>query len=182
MCDPVTLAAATFAVTATSSIVGFQGAQQAAKANELAANITAGQSANELGRRATEIDAAQGQNTFNSIVEQAKAQGRISASASDMGTGAAVTQTLQNQSANEIGRAAAVDELNSRNQRLQLGDMRMRSEFDRQSQINSVPTPSPLSLALGIAQAGVSSVDTYTSLGGSLPGTSTGSRLKKKAA
>ncbi len=181
MCDPVTLTAATFAISATSAIVGFQGAQQAADANERAANVTAAQTANELGRRATEIDAAQGQNTFNSLVERAKAAGRISASASDLGTGAAVTQTLQNQSANEIGRAASVDQLNSRNQRLQLGDMRTRSEFDRISQINSVPAPSPLSLALGIAEAGVSSLGTYSDLGGRLPGGSA-SRLKQKAA
>jgi len=166
MCDPVTIAVATFAVSSASAIAGFVGQQKAADANERAANVTYAQTSNELGRRATEIDAAQGQSTFNSIVERAQAQGRISASASDMGTGVAVTQTLQNQSANEIGRTASVDELNSRNQRLQLGDMRTRSEFDRVSQINSVPRPSPLSLVLGITKSALSAGSSYQQAGG----------------
>jgi hypothetical protein len=161
MCGPIAIAAATFAVSAASQIAGFIGQKQASEANERAANISYGQSENELGRRAAEIDAAEGQNTFNSIVERAQAAGRISASASDMGTGAAVTQTVSNQSANEIGRAAAVDQLNSRNQRLQIGDMRTRASFDR---------PSALSLVLGLAGSALGAGKTYSDLGGRLPG------------
>lgn len=174
MCGPLAIAATTFAVSAASSIVGFIGQRQASEANERAANISFGQSENELGRRAAEIDAAEGQNTFNSIVERAQAAGRISASASDMGTGSATTTTLSSQSANEIGRSAAIDQLNSRNQRLQLGDMRTRAEFDRVSQINSVPRPRALSLVLGIAGAAASAGGTYADLGGRFPGGSSG--------
>lgn len=170
MCGPIAIAATTFAVSAASQIVGFIGQKRASEANERAANIGYAQAQNELGRRATEIDAAEGQSTFNSIVERAQAAGRISASASDMGTGAAVTQTLSNQSANEIGRAAAIDQLNSRNQRLQLGDLRTRAEFDRVSQINAVPRPSALSLALGITQSALQAGSAYSSAGGRLPG------------
>lgn len=167
MCDPVTItAAATATVAAISTTAGFMGAQQAAKDNKTAANLTAANSFNDLSARGRQIDQQNSENILSNLIDAHAAQGAISASASAYGTGEATTQQLSNAAQFAAGRNAEIDQLNSDDQRLQLASDRVGVGMRRQSQINSKLAPSGLSLALGYAQDAIGGVNEYHSLGG----------------
>lgn len=166
MCDPVSIAVTTAAVSALSTTVGFIGQRQAAKANEQAANVSAAQQHNELGQRAVQVDAQQSENTVNALIERAAGQGAISASASAFNTGVSTTTQRSNAADFALGRSLSIEDLNSENQRQQIGNEHTGVELERVSQINSVQKPGALSLALGIGEAGLKGANAYSNAGG----------------
>jgi hypothetical protein len=166
MCDPVSIAVTTAAVGAASSYMGFQGATQQAHANANAANLQASSTYNALGEQEGQIDAQQSENTVSALIDRAKAQGSISASASSFGTGGSTTTALANAADNEAGRALSVEDLNSQSQRLQVQNQLQGADITRRNKIASMPAPSPLTLVLGMAKAGLQGTSAYTSAGG----------------
>lgn len=170
MCDPVTIAAATFAVSAASSVMGFEGETQRAHLNANAANMQGANTYNALEQQRGQIDAQQSENTVSALIERAKARGAISASASSIGTGGSTATALETAADNQAGRALSIENLNSDNQRLQVRNQIQASDIQRQNKINSVLAPSPLSLVLGLAKAGLQSASAFTSAGGSFGG------------
>lgn len=166
MCDPITLTAATLAVSAAGTTMAYVGQKQAAEANEHAANLTAANTYTDLSQRAVQADAAESENILSALIDRTAAQGEISASASAFGTGEATTTQLGNAADFAAGRAGSIDQLNARSQRVQLAAERTGVGIRRQSQINSVMAPSALSLALGFAEDGLGAANTSTQLGG----------------
>jgi hypothetical protein len=174
MCDPVSIAATTAVVAAASSVMGFEGAQQASQANEQAANLSASNTYNALQEQEGQIDAQQSENTVSAVIGRAQQQGRISASASSFGTGGATAEELGNAADNTAGRALSIEDFNSASQRLQVQNQLQSSDIARRNKIASVPAPDPLTLVLGIAKAGLSGTSAYTSAGGRFSGGSSG--------
>lgn len=166
MCDPVTLAVTAVGVSAATTGLSFLGQQQAAKSNAQAANVTAANSYNDIGRRGVQIDQQNSENILSSLIDRTAAQGAISASASAMGTGVATTDQISNAAAFGAGRNASIDQLNSDNQRGQLTSDRTGVSLRRQSQINSVQGPSLIGLGFQLAGDTLKGASTYTSLGG----------------
>lgn len=170
MCDPISMAAATTAVSATSAIMGFQGQNQQAALNQQEANLGYAQSANEAGEQAVQIDQQQSENTMNAVINRVSAQGRISASAASMGGGAESTAAQANAAAFAAGRQLSVENINSAGQRLQVQNELISADDKRRSQIASVQKASPLSLVLGLAKAGLSGASAFGSAGGQFGG------------
>ena len=166
MCDPLSIGIATATVGAASSIMGFEGANQASHANANAANLQASNTYNALGEQESQIDAQQSENSVSALIARTQAQGRISASASSFGTGGATTAELSNATDNEAGRSLAIENLNSQSQRLQVQNQMQGAEITRRNKIASVPAGNPLSLVLGIAKAGLQGSSFYASTQG----------------
>jgi hypothetical protein len=120
MCDPVTIAVTTAAVSAASSIMGFEGADAACPTqNANAANATYANSYNALEEQRGQIDAQASENSVSALIDRVKAHGAISASASSMGTGGATSKELANAADFDAGRSLSIENLNSQGQRLQ---------------------------------------------------------------
>lgn len=178
MCDPVSLTAATFAISAATTGLAFQGQREQAKGARTAANLSYAQGQNELGQRNVQIDAQQSENTVQALINAAAERGAISASASDMGMSASTTKRLENAAANEAGRGLSIQDLNSDNQRLQSANLSIGQNIERDSTVRANKGPGLASLALGIAGDAVGAAGTYSKLGGKLPGTGTSTKTK----
>lgn len=172
MCDPVTatIAAASTALSIGSTIMGHQGQKQAAADNRRAANVNFSQRTEAIDAQRVQLDQAMSEDVFERAIAQASAQGRIAASASDMGMGAQGLQQQRQVSSFEAGREFSIAAVNDRNQREQLQREMRGAETERVSQINQVKPPSTLSLLLGIGKAAVQGASTYSSLGGKFGG------------
>lgn len=166
MCDPVSIAAATAVISTASATMGFVGQQQQYKSNAQMANITAANTYNGQQEQSAQIDAQQSENTVNAIVQRAQGEGVISAHAGAFGLSGSTTSRLSNAVDFASGRQLSVEDLNSSDQRLQMQNVMVGTDLTRQAQINSVAQADPLSLALGVAKAGLSGTSAYTSAGG----------------
>lgn len=172
MCDPISLAAATTAVGSASSVLGFAGQNQAAQANKTAANLAYANTGNQVAVRGAQIDQQQSENTVQAMIDRVTAQGRISASASSMGGDAATTARTENAADFASGRSLSLEDVNSQNQRIGNAQTMTNAFYTRQSQENQVLPGNPLSLALGLAKAGLGGASAFGKLGGQFGGTS----------
>lgn len=177
MCDPVSISVANAATAAASAIMGFEGANSMSHANANAANLTASVQYNGLSEQAGEIASQQSENSLTSLINRARTQGSISASASALGAGGSTAQEEANAADVASGRSLAISDLNSSFQRLQIQNELTGSDVQRQNKIASVPAGNPLSLVLGLAKAGLQGVGSYEQAGGRFGsgGSSTGS-------
>jgi hypothetical protein len=166
MCDPVTIAVTTAAVSAASSIMGFEGATQQSHQNANAANATYANTYNALEEQRGQIDAQASENSVSALIDRVKAQGAISASASSMGTGGATSKELANAADFDAGRSLSIENLNTQGQRLQVQNQLGAADITRRNKIASMPAPSPLSLVLGLAKAGLQGAGGYEQAGG----------------
>jgi hypothetical protein len=166
MCSPVALAGVTGGVQAASSVFGFMGQNQAAKLNTQAANLGYANNINALNTQATQINQQQSENTVSSLIDSVAARGRISAAAGSEGAGGSSTASQMNAAEFSAGRNLAVEDLNSQNARVQNANQRSGADLQRRSQIASVQPASPLSLVLGLANAGISGAKQFSEAGG----------------
>lgn len=166
MCVPIAMAAATTAMSAASSIMGFIGQNQASQENKEAANLGYAATANESAEQATQIDQQQSENTMNAVIARVASQGRISASAASLGGGAESTTAQQNAAAFASGRDLSVEDINSEGQRLQVMNQLNAADMRRRTQIASVQPASPLSLILGLGGDALKGATEFSQLGG----------------
>lgn len=146
MCDPVSMGAASAGMGAVQSVMGFMGQTQAARSNAQAANASYMNTYNSEQQQASQVDRRQSENTVTSMINAAAARGRVSASASSMGADAASTTQMVNAADFDVGRALSIEDVNSEDQRVQIGQQLTNANIERQSQINQVVKPSPFSL------------------------------------
>lgn len=155
MCDPISLAVASVAVSAASSVSGYVGQRQAAKAQEMAAQdaYIANQAALDVQQQQTNEQASQ---KMSERVRQAMIErGRLRALAAE-GMGGQSTARLEG----EIDLATATDmaviernrSMNEAQAQLQKRGMRAQS----QGAINASQRPSPLGLAIDLAGTALS--------------------------
>jgi hypothetical protein len=166
MCDPMTIALTTAAVSATSSVLGFDGQQQASEANAHLANQQAANQYNSLEAQRGQIDASQSENTVSAIVDRASREGAISAHAGTFGLGGSTAGRLENAAAFDVGRSLSIQNLNAQSQRGQNAADLTGSRLEQQTRINSMPKPSALGLVLGVAKAGLQGTGAYMNAGG----------------
>jgi len=166
MCNPMFLAAASTAIGVVRAGAEYVGGRKLASAQELAVNQTAAEQSNVLARRDVQIGAQASEDRVNAIINAVAAQGRISASASSMGSDAATVAQMSNAEAFKAGRGASIQDLNTQNALAENQQARRNNELERVSKINTIQKPTPLSLVLGIAQAGLQGANTYYATGG----------------
>lgn len=161
MCDPITIGAATAALSIATTTVGYIGQGQAYKANETAANINYARDQDAAGRQQVQLDKKASENSFDTAIAQLQAEGDIAASATDRGLGtSSIVQSL-NASMFGIGRQATAESINDRSARQNIAESRTDAQVRRQSQINSLSKPSSLSLVLGIGQGALAGANAY---------------------
>lgn len=170
MCDPITaiavLSTATAAVGVASAVSQYQGQKEAYSDNKEAANLGYAANENVAAQKGMQISQEQSQNTLQAAIARAKAEGRVSASASSFG-GTYTTAARDVAGVDfQVGQQLGVANINTQNQRLALADQETSNWYDRQNQINSVAKASPAQLGIGIASAALQGASTYKSLGG----------------
>jgi multidrug efflux pump subunit AcrA (membrane-fusion protein) len=165
VCDPVTIGIATAALAVGGAVMDHVGTNQAYHANELAANLNYAQQSNTLGRKAVELDQAKSEDAADTAIATARAQGEISASASDQGLGAPSVSSALHASMFGIGRQASIADLNDANARAQIAAERQGANLSRQSQIASKSRSSLLQLGLGVGGGILKGVSAGTAAG-----------------
>jgi hypothetical protein len=166
VCDPLSLAAASTAVSGASSVMGFVGQGQAAAANARSANYAYAGTYDTEQQREAQIDQQQAGNTVQAAIDRTVAEGRVSASASSFGGDRQTAIGEVNSVANQNERALGTENINSENQRTQVATDLTGAELERQSQINRVQPESPLALGVGLAGDAAQGAATYSKLGG----------------
>lgn len=166
MCSPGALAAGQAAVGIASAVAGHIGQKQAYKANREAAQYNFANRFNASETQRVQMDQERSEKAFDTAIAAVQAQGRIAASASEMGLSAGAAQQGFNSEMFGLGRQASVDDANDANQRVQLANERRGADIARISQINSVSKPSALGLVLGIGKAVVDAGTSYKQMGG----------------
>lgn len=168
MCDPMTMAAATFAVGAVQQVTQYAGEKQAYSANKVAANLNYANQSDILGQKRVELDQQKSENALDTAIATVQAQGSVAASAASLGMSSASIVGALHADMFGIGRQAGAENTNDQNQRLQLANEQRGADLTRVSQIASVSKPGLLDLGLGIGAAALKSVGTYSTLGGKL--------------
>lgn len=152
MCDPVSLASATWAVSQVATVAQYVGGQRRADDQLHAANRTFAQQNNEAALQRTQVDARQSEDSVDALIKAQVAQGRISASAAALGSDAATVAQQSNAADFDIGRGLTLANANADNTRLGIQQGLAVGEQQRQNTIGNIQAPGPLSLALGIVQ------------------------------
>lgn len=143
---PEGLASVSPIIGMASDVLGFVGARQQESANRTAANQNYFDRISALNDQGNQIDAAASERSVDQIIEEAAAQGRISAGSQALG--ASSVARLQNTTSQELSRGRAVADLNDQNSRRQLGREKRGADIERISAINRVQRPSVAALAL----------------------------------
>lgn len=166
MCNPIALAAVAGGMQIGQQVLQYQGQQQAYAANKTAANLNYANRITTIGEQKAQLDEKQSQTKFDEAIQAAKSEGSVINSASTMGLAPSSLVHALNTTDFGLGQTSSVEDINDRNARLQLGNEATGAEIARQSQINSVTNPSPLSLILGIGKAGADAGSSYYQMTG----------------
>lgn len=166
MCDPVSIAAISGGMAIGQQVLQYKGQQQAYDANKTAANLNYAQRLTTIGEQRAQLDEKQSQTKFDEAITAAKSEGSVINSASSMGLAPSSLVHALNTTDFGLGQTSSVETINDRNARLQLGNEATGAEISRQSQINSVTAPNPLSLILGIGKAGADAGASYYQMTG----------------
>lgn len=166
MCDPITIAAATFAVGAAQQVSQYAGEKQAYAANKTAANLNFANQQDILGQKRVQLDQQRSENALDTAIATVKAQGSVAASAASMGMSSASIVGALNADMFGIGRQYSAEQTNDQNQRLQLANESRGAAISRESQIMQVSKPGLADLALGIGGAALKGASAYSTAGG----------------
>lgn len=161
MCDPISIAGITTAVSAMSSVAGFIGQSQAAKQNKALAQDSFNETANSLSEQRVQINAQASEDAVTANIDRAQSLGRISATMGSLGGDYATTQAAGHAADFAVGRNLSIEQLNTQNKLAQNTDELVGADLQRQAKIASVPPPSPLSLVAGLGKAGLGGYDAY---------------------
>ncbi len=163
MCDPVSMGILTFAVSGVQAA-----AQYSAKREEATTNANNSVEAwkdqqTQLTQREMQEQDALRQKQTQQNIEEAQARAEVQTSAAAAGVSGISLDNLLS----DVGRRAAtnrqVEKTNTDMIFSQLRQERKGTNSQAQSRINSVASPSPLSLIAGIGSAGISGYNSYIS-------------------
>lgn len=166
MCDPVTMGVIVASTSAISAGLAFGGKQEERATNIADANAGYANTFNSIQTQAGELDTQRSENAVTAMINAAASRGHISASASSMGADAATTTAMANAGDFDVGRDLSLKNVNTENQRVQLGQNLKDASLRRQSQINQTPAPSVAGLLLNIAGAGIKGANSALHLAG----------------
>lgn len=162
MCEPTTLAAATFALGATQAVTGYVGGKQAYEENARnaisAANTTYAYQQNKINQ---ERAAAVSKNISNSIASLKQA-GSVNAAAGEAGVHGLSIDALEGDVYAQGGRASEAIDQNYEFQRTAIIGEMEATKAKTQNQINSVKNPSLLDAGLQILSSAVGAGTSYT--------------------
>lgn len=155
------LGVAMFAVQAASTVAGFVGQQQEAKANEKNAVQDWKNKQEAITKRTMQEQDALRQKQRMQNIEEAQVVSEVEASSASAGIDGISVENLKA----DVSRRAAMnrdaDEQNTKMILSQLRTERKGVNAQAQGRINAVPRPSPLSLIAGLGKAAMSGVNTY---------------------
>lgn len=168
MCDPLTLAAASAALTATQQVAQFQAANVQADEAIAAANINFANDFTALSQQQAEAERRDAEASFDRAIQFAQSQGRLATAAVDSGLSGRNIGQLLRADAFAAGRADSIAQVNSdletNQRRRQLAGLeRGRSEQVRAAELSR---PTALSAVIGLGQAGLQGANTFFALGG----------------
>lgn len=166
MCEPTLIAAATFALGATEAVSSYVGQNQLHRQATQTANYNFAREQDALTRQDTQLQQERSEAALDTAIATARAQGAISASASDFGTAPSSLAHQLNASLFGIGRQVTLDDINFRNQRRELQERRTDAEIRRQNTIAAHPSASSASLLLGLGKAGLGAYKSYRAADG----------------
>lgn len=161
MCDPVTIGAATLALSATQSVMTYIGTNQAYAANKEAANIDYAREQDALGRQQTQLQQENSEAAFDTALATLKAEGGVAASASSRGLAQSSVIRAVNSEMFGIGRQRTAEQQNFRARNVELANSRTDAAVRRQSRINSAPRSSILQLGVNLAGDALSGAGAY---------------------
>jgi N-acyl-D-aspartate/D-glutamate deacylase len=166
MCDPLSIAAVTFAVGAGQQVSQYVGEKQAYSANKTAANLNFANQHDILQQKHIQLDQQNSENALDTAIATVKAQGEVAASAASLGMSSSSIVGALNADMFGIGRQYSAEQTNDQNQRVQLANESRGAEIARNSQIAAVAKPNLLNLGLGIGGAALKGASAYSSAGG----------------
>lgn len=161
MCDPVTIGAATLALSGLETVSAYVGGRQAAEANRQTANYNYAREQDAIGRQDIQLQKENSQKAFDTAITTAAARGKIAASAADRGLAPSSLVSQINAQMFGIGRQVDAEQTNFNQQRQQLSENRVDAAIRRDSQIASMPKPTAASLVIGLGKAGLSGANAY---------------------
>lgn len=138
MCAPALIAAVPALLSLGQSAAGGAGAAGPTKTN---ARLAYAATSETINKQAAQIDAQQSENIFDNAVKSQQAQSSIVASASDSGVGPASLSHALNATDFGTSRDATLQDINSQNMRLQLGDELTAAKRTEFNTIQSVSNP-----------------------------------------
>ena len=166
MCDPLTIAAATAALSVGQTVMTHIGTNQAFQANKRAAHLDYANRFNVTEQQRQQLDAERSEKAFDTAIASIQSEGRISASASDLGLSSGNILSTINADMFGLGRQDSIDALNDQNARNQISNERRGAEIARNSKIASAPRSSGLALVLGVGKGVLEGAGAYKSAGG----------------
>jgi len=160
--NPTTVGSASPALGALSDVLGFVGQDRANRAGRSATwqNFFDRQSA--LDTQRSELDAADAERTVDEAILSAQEGGRIAVVSGEF-LGAAAQARLKNAAAQEASRAEAIADLNSQNQRRQLGREKRGAAIERDSALAKYAKPSKVALGIRLVGRGVDAANQVAS-------------------
>lgn len=162
MCEPTTIALATMAIGAASSISAYAGQRQMAKQNKRFANLDKAQKWNVREMQRVQSDQKNAEERLSLAVQAAQSFGRIA----NAGLGAQTFQAYRNASAVAASRSKGQQSLNFRFYQQQVEVQKRSDEIARQNQIGQVPNPTLASLGLNLGKSALSAGTDYYAMGG----------------
>lgn len=166
MCDPLTIAAASSFIAVGQQVSQYVGQQQQARVARRVANLNYAQESNVLEARRVELDAEASEKALDTAIAGLQSEGRIAASASELGFSSGASIQAINADMWGLGRADSIEELNDQNMRNQLAREREGAQITRNSSLAANRGPSTLGLVLGVGQAVVGGARDYRQMGG----------------
>jgi hypothetical protein len=168
MCDPLSIAAVTFAVGAGQQVSQYVGEKQAYSANKTAANLNFANQHDILQQKHIQLDQQNSENALDTAIATVKAQGEVAASAASLGMSSSSIVGALNADMFGIGRQYSAEQTNDQNQRVQLANESRGAEIARNSQIMSVSKPEPPTSAWASEAAALKGAGAYTTAGGKI--------------
>lgn len=154
------------ALGAVSTITGFIGQTQAAAAAKKAANLNFANKTTALTQENTQLSARESEDHVSAAIKSAQTFGRISASAAAMGLGNSTLSPYLDAAEGSVSRDSAIEDLNTNSKRVELGSEATGARLERDSTIAAHPSPSPVSLALGLGKDAFGAASLFSQLGG----------------
>lgn len=162
MCDPVTMAVATFALGATTEVLGYAAQNQEAKAVQSAAAAAYKQDQTQISLRQIQEADAEAHQVNQQNLEEAKVVSKVQASASDANVAGVSVDNIVADVRRQAARNRETIKANTRMTVMQLEQERKGSRSRNQGRINAAPRPNPLSLVAGIGGAALSGYNAYS--------------------
>lgn len=155
------LGLATFAVGAAQSVAGYAAQKSEAAANKANARQAWANNQTQLTLRSMQEEDALRQKQRQSLIEEAQVSAETQASAASAGVSGISLDNLLSDVSRRAATNRETERENTRMTLMQIKEERKGVNAKGQSQINSVPKPTGLSLVAGVGGAALSGASSY---------------------